>query len=106
MASVGQGLHQSGYVNAVAEIVGALITAYEAQVPINLSKIKGEMARKHKLDIDEYLLPHNQLYFRLAYIPKLVDIIAAVPPNYKGEFVLVTCFVYSKILDKPNSCPM
>lgn len=48
MASLGQGLNQSGYVNAVAEIVGALITAYEAQVPINLSKIKGEMARKHK----------------------------------------------------------
>jgi hypothetical protein len=48
MASLGPGLTQSGYVNAVGEIVGALITAYESQVPINLSKIKSEMARKYK----------------------------------------------------------
>jgi hypothetical protein len=40
--------NQSHYVNAVAEIVSHLIAAYEAQIPINLSKIKGEMARKHK----------------------------------------------------------
>jgi hypothetical protein len=39
---------QSSYVNAVSEIVAALIRAYEGQTPINLSRIKGEMAKKHR----------------------------------------------------------
>lgn len=49
MASLASSLpNQSNYVNAVAEIVSGLIAAYEAQVPINLNKIKVEMAKKHK----------------------------------------------------------
>ena len=48
MASLSSGLNQSHYVNAVAEVVSALIVAYDAQVSINLSKIKGEVAKKHK----------------------------------------------------------
>lgn len=39
---------QEHYVQALAEVVSALVKAYEAQVPINLSKIKSEIARKHK----------------------------------------------------------
>ncbi len=39
---------QEQYIHALAEIVGCLIKAYEAQVPINLSKIKSEIAKKHK----------------------------------------------------------
>jgi hypothetical protein len=49
MASVATSLpNQSYYVNAIAEIVTSLVAAYEAQVPINLNKIKVEMAKKHK----------------------------------------------------------
>ena len=49
MASHGSVLpNQSNYVNAISEIVSGLIAAYEAQVPINLNKIKVEMAKKHK----------------------------------------------------------
>lgn len=39
---------QARYVHAVSEIVTALVRAYEAQMPINLSRIKGEMAKKHR----------------------------------------------------------
>lgn len=39
---------QARYVRAVSEIVTALVRAYEAQMPINLSRIKGEMAKKHR----------------------------------------------------------
>ena len=42
-------VEQESYVMAVTEIVSALIKAYEVQVPINLSKMKGEVSRKHKL---------------------------------------------------------
>lgn len=39
---------QEHYVQAVAETVSALVKAYEAQVPVNLSKIKSEIAKKYK----------------------------------------------------------
>lgn len=38
---VGGSQNQESYVHAIAEIINALIKAFEAQVPINLSKIKG-----------------------------------------------------------------
>jgi len=47
MASAGL-VPQEAYVSAVAETIGGLIKAYEAQVPINLSKLKNDMARKYK----------------------------------------------------------
>lgn len=43
---------QERYVLAVSEVVAALVRAYEAQVPINLSRIKGEMAKKHRYTTD------------------------------------------------------
>ena len=43
-------VEQDAYVKAVTEIVSALIKAYEIQIPINLSKMKGEVSRKHKYD--------------------------------------------------------
>lgn len=39
---------QERYVQAISEIISSLIKAYEAQIPINLSKIKGEMSKKHR----------------------------------------------------------
>lgn len=48
MASAVGHVDQDRYVIAVAEVVSALIKAYELQVPINLTKIKTEMSKKHK----------------------------------------------------------
>jgi hypothetical protein len=48
MASAVGLVDQERYVIAVSEVVGALIKAYELQIPINLSKIKNEMSRKHR----------------------------------------------------------
>mmetsp|Transcript_12250 Transcript_12250/g.18556 ORF Transcript_12250/g.18556 Transcript_12250/m.18556 type:complete len:547 (+) Transcript_12250:39-1679(+) len=98
MASLSSGLNQSHYVNAVAEVVSALIVAYDAQVSINLSKIKGEVAKKHKL----------------AYIPKLVDIIAAIPANYKAKLLpyvkakpirTASGVAVVAVMSKPHRCP-
>ena len=89
---------QQAYVKAVAEIVGMLQTAYDMQVPINLSKIKGEVAKKHKL----------------AYIPKLVDIIAAIPDDYKERLLpyvkakpvrTASGVAVVAVMSKPHRCP-
>jgi hypothetical protein len=65
---------QKEYVSAIGEVIGALIKAYEAQIPINLTKLKNDTTL-------------TTFAFRLAYIPKLVDIIAAVPEEYKSKLL-------------------
>jgi hypothetical protein len=89
---------QENYVNAIAEVINALIKAFEAQVPINLSKIKGEISKKHKL----------------SYIPKLVDIIAAVPEAYKSKLLpyikakpvrTASGVAVVAVMSKPHRCP-
>jgi elongator complex protein 3 len=86
------------YFQAVAEVVNALIKAYEAQVPVNLSKIKVEISKKYKL----------------AYIPKLVDIIAAVPEDYKSKLLpyikakpvrTASGVAVVAVMSKPHRCP-
>lgn len=82
----------------VIEIVNALIKAYEANVAVNLSKIKSEISRKHKL----------------SYIPKLVDIIAAVPADYKAKLLpyikakpvrTASGVAVVAVMSKPHRCP-
>jgi elongator complex protein 3 len=89
---------QENYVNAISEVINALIKAFEAQVPINLSKIKGEISKKHKL----------------SYIPKLVDIIAAVPEAYKAKLLpyikakpvrTASGVAVVAVMSKPHRCP-
>lgn len=86
------------YSHAVSEVVNALIKAYEAQVPVNLSKIKVEISKKHKL----------------SYIPKLVDIIAAVPEDYKSKLLpyikakpvrTASGVAVVAVMSKPHRCP-
>ena len=86
------------YSNAVSEVVGSLIKAYEAKTPANLSKTKTEAARKYKL----------------SFVPKLVDIIAAVPEEYR---VSLLPYIKAKpvrtasgvavvaVMSKPHRCP-
>lgn len=89
---------QARYLQCIAEIVSALIKAYESQVSINLSKIKQEYARKHKL----------------AMIPKLVDIIAGVPEEYKPKLLpyikakpvrTASGVAVVAVMSKPHRCP-
>jgi len=89
---------QGSYINAIAEIINALVKAFEAQVPVNLSKIKGEISKKH----------------RLACIPKLVDIIAAVPEAYKSKLLpyikakpvrTASGVAVVAVMSKPHRCP-
>lgn len=95
--TVGAVSHEN-YVNAITEIVNALIKAFEAQVPVNISKIKSEISRKNKL----------------SYIPKLVDIIAAVPENYKSKLLpyikakpvrTASGVAVVAVMSKPHRCP-
>lgn len=83
---------------AVAEIVSSLIKAYDAQVPVNITKIKSEIARKYKL----------------CYIPKMVDIIASVPDEYKEKLLpyikakpvrTASGVAVVAVMSKPHRCP-
>lgn len=96
-ASAGLVSHEH-YIQAVAEVISALVKAFEAQVPINLSKIKAEVSKKHKL----------------SYIPKLVDIIAAVPEEYKSKLLpyikakpvrTASGVAVVAVMSKPHRCP-
>eukprot|EP01031_Cornospumella_fuschlensis_P043510 gene43510-53197_t len=95
--TIGAVSHET-YVNAVTEIISTLIKAYEAQVPVNLSKVKSEISKKHKL----------------SYIPKLVDIIAAVPESYKSKLLpyikakpvrTASGVAVVAVMSKPHRCP-
>ena len=96
-SSVGLLSHEY-YVQAVTEIVNALIKAYDAQVSINLTKIKAEVSKKYKL----------------SYIPKLVDIIAGVPDDYKSKLLpyikakpvrTASGVAVVAVMSKPHRCP-
>lgn len=91
-------MNQEHYVLAISEIVNMLIKAYEAQVPINLTRIKNDISRKHKLP----------------FIPKLVDIIAAVPEDYKSKLLpyikakpvrTASGVAVVAVMSKPHRCP-
>ena len=86
------------YSNAVSEVVGSLIKAYETKIPVNISKAKTEVARKYKL----------------SFIPKLVDIIAAVPEDYRGSLLpyikakpvrTASGVAVVAVMSKPHRCP-
>jgi elongator complex protein 3 len=87
-----------GGMMAVAEIVGSLIKAYDSQVPVNITKIKSEIARKYKL----------------SFIPKMVDIIASVPDDYKDKLLpyikakpvrTASGVAVVAVMSKPHRCP-
>jgi len=83
---------------AVAEVVSALQKAYDSQVPINLSKLKQDISKKHKL----------------RFMPKIVDIIAAVPDDYKDKLLpyikakpvrTASGVAVVAVMSKPHRCP-
>ena len=83
---------------AIAEIISSLTKAYDSQVPVNLTKIKSEISRKHKLQC----------------IPKMVDIIASVPEEYKEKLLpyikakpvrTASGVAVVAVMSKPHRCP-
>ena len=85
-------------IKVIAEIVNKLISAYEKREPVNLSKLKHDIGKK----------------YRVPTIPKLVEIIAALPENYKAK---LTPYLKAKpirtasgiavvaLMSKPHRCP-
>ncbi len=85
-------------IKTIAEIVNKLISAYENKEPVNLSKIKSQISKKYKL----------------RSMPKLVDIIASIPLNYKDKltpFLKVKPILTASgiavvaVMCKPHRCP-
>lgn len=82
----------------VAELVRELMHAYDHRVPTNLTKLTADLARKR----------------RLKAVPRLMDIIAAVPEDYRDKLLP---FIKSKpvrtasgiavvaVMCKPHRCP-
>jgi elongator complex protein 3 len=85
-------------IKTIAEIVNQLISSYEKGENVNLTKLKNIISRKYKL----------------AKLPKLVDIIASLPESYKDK---LTPYLKAKpirtasgiavvaVMCKPHRCP-
>jgi len=86
------------YLGCVAELVKELMHAYDARLPTNLTRLTADLARKRKLKA----------------VPRLMDIIAAVPEDYRDKLLP---FIKSKpvrtasgiavvaVMCKPHRCP-
>jgi elongator complex protein 3 len=61
--------HKSNYALAVSHVVTELIRAYDAAETLNFTKLKGTAARK----------------YRLEGIPRLADILQALPIAYRSK---------------------
>lgn len=82
----------------VSEIVQELIRAHEENRDVNLTKLKVQLARKYALDTS----------------PKLVDIIAAVPHDYRKILLpklrakpirTASGIAVVAVMCKPHRCP-
>lgn len=83
---------------AIAEIVSALIKAYESGTTLNFTELKNKVAKKRKLK----------------GIPKVVDVLGALPEKYRKE---LTPYLKTKpvrgasgvavvaVMSKPHRCP-
>jgi elongator complex protein 3 len=95
---VAQGNNPENYVNCVTEIVNQLVRAYEQQIPVNLTRVKSEASRK----------------WQLQHIPKLVDIIGAIPEEYREQLLpyvrakpirTASGIAVVAVMSKPHRCP-
>ena len=93
-----KGSHQELMVLAVTDIVNQLIQAHIQKKDVNLNSIKGKSASK----------------YGLVSQPRLMDIIAAVPQQYKKALVpklkakpvrTASCIAVVPVMCKPHCCP-
>eukprot|EP01128_Nolandella_sp_AFSM9_P011868 TRINITY_DN8773_c0_g1_i1.p1 TRINITY_DN8773_c0_g1~~TRINITY_DN8773_c0_g1_i1.p1 ORF type:complete len:547 (-),score=91.69 TRINITY_DN8773_c0_g1_i1:42-1682(-) len=94
----GKGRDVAAMMGTVAEIVSILIDAHETGKNVNLGSLKSRIANKHGL--------HR--------IPKTMEIIAAVPEEYKKKIVpkikakpirTASGIVVVAVMSKPHRCP-
>eukprot|EP01017_Pseudomicrothorax_dubius_P050540 TRINITY_DN9591_c0_g1_i1.p1 TRINITY_DN9591_c0_g1~~TRINITY_DN9591_c0_g1_i1.p1 ORF type:complete len:324 (+),score=70.35 TRINITY_DN9591_c0_g1_i1:61-972(+) len=85
-------------VKTLTDIVNQVIVSYEKNEKINLTRLKGEMAGKNGL----------------SRVPKLIDIIAAIPENYKSRLLpllkakpvrTASGIAVVAVMSKPHRCP-
>ena len=83
---------------AVSEIVATLVSSFDRHKPINLSQVKKTVAAKHKLP----------------KIPKLVEIIAALPDSHREKLLpylkakpvrTASGIAVVAVMSKPHRCP-
>lgn len=82
----------------LTEIVNECIRCYEKKEKLNLSKIKSEAAHRNKM----------------SKVPKIVDIISAIPENYKNKLMpylkakpvrTASGIAVVAVMSKPHRCP-
>lgn len=82
----------------ITDIAKKLIEAYDNNEKVNVIKIKHEISAKHKL----------------SSMPKLVDIISAIPENYRNKVIpwikakpirTASGIVVVAVMAKPHRCP-
>lgn len=92
------GSRDANYAIAVSLIVSELIRAYDGGKTLNFTKLKGEVSRKYKLP----------------GIPKVTDIISAIPHEYRPKllpFLLqkpvrtASGVAVVAVMSKPHRCP-
>jgi elongator complex protein 3 len=92
------GEHDAAYVHAISGIIDELILAYKKQEPVNMTRLKNDVAKKYKLPS----------------MPKLVDIISAVPEDYKDKLLpflkakpvrTASGIAVVAVMCKPHRCP-
>lgn len=92
------GSRDANYALAVSLIVSELICAYDGGKTLNFTKLKGEVSRKYKLP----------------GIPKVTDIISAIPHEYRPKllpFLLqkpvrtASGVAVVAVMSKPHRCP-
>ncbi|RHY16606.1 hypothetical protein DYB28_002496 [Aphanomyces astaci] len=80
------------YVKAISAIVDEIIKAYEKQDPVNMTRLKNDVAKVYKLPsmpkvrTVAYIL-YIALLYSPSYNPQLVDIISAIPEEYRDELL-------------------
>lgn len=88
----------SSYALAIAHIVYELIEAYDNGSTLNFTKLKGDAARKYKL----------------AGIPRVSDVIAGIPPQYRAKLLpflrqkpvrTASGVAVVAVMSKPHRCP-
>ncbi|KAH9117423.1 hypothetical protein LEN26_012700, partial [Aphanomyces euteiches] len=86
------------YVKAISSIVEEIIKAYEKHEPVNMTRLKNDVAKIYKLPS----------------MPKLVDIISAIPEDYREELLpylkakpvrTASGIAVVAVMCKPHRCP-
>jgi hypothetical protein len=69
--------HEAGYVHAVAGIVDEVIKAYEKQEPVNMTRLKNDVAKRYKLPSMPKVRCPSPMFLPVPWGEKLSFVVAA-----------------------------